>query len=216
MKRSWSIGLSLCATAALGLVALERVSGGTNGAPVRAGRMSAAEVPGLVLAVPFELEQPYVHDWRVERPNVRSGWLVVLDVDPEKVRPTELAQPVLCAGDETLERYHHGYESGRVVALLPAEGVFRSGAAAELAARMFFFAAPQLPEQIDAHVIASERALAEKRGCTPFALPLVERAARRGGAPIVVRDRRELDRLAAQLILTYSPANRARADELLR
>lgn len=216
MKRSKAFGLLLGCAGLLAFVALERVSGGTNGAPVRAGRVGAAEVQGLVLAVPFELEQPYVHDWRVERPDVRSGWLLVLDVDPEKVRPTELAQPVLCAGDETLERYHHGYESGRVVALLPADGVMRPGAAAELASRTFFFAEPQLPEQIDAHTLSAERARAEKRGCAPFALPLVERAERRGGAPIVVKDRRELDRLAAQLILTYSPADRARAEELLR
>jgi hypothetical protein len=215
MKQSWSIGLVLLGAAALGVFALERVSGGTNGTPPRATR-TGAEVQALLLAVPFELDDPYVHAWRAEQPVVKSGWLLVLEVDAEKVRPTELAQPVLCAGDETLERYHHGYEAGRVVALLPADNVFGPRASVELAARTFFFASPQLPEQIDALTISAERARAEQRGCAPFALPLVERAQRRGGAPIVVKNRVELDRLAAQLILTYSPADRARAEELLR
>ena len=50
---------------------------------------------GVLVAVPFRVEQPYTHFWRAERPNVRSGHLLVLAVD--QPRPPGIIAAVIAA-----------------------------------------------------------------------------------------------------------------------
>ena len=84
---------------------------------------SATVAPGvlrLVAAAPFELQKPYDHVWRVEAPQVWSGWLVALEADPALCAPRQTAEPVLVAGLQTAARVNHG-ALGRVVAVLPCD-----------------------------------------------------------------------------------------------
>lgn len=206
-----------CAILALGAVAFGVQAKVRGSAQVSAPRASAqgGEVRDLVLAAPFVLDEPWTHAWRAESPSFRAGWLLVLEVDPKLVRPTELAQPVLCGEGESLERMNHGFESGRVVAILPSELDARGYPSADLASTTFFFAPAALPESTTGATIRRELGLAHARGLHPFDGKVVAEALLRGGGLIAVRDRVELDRLAAQLILEHAPSERERAEQML-
>ncbi|MBI5363480.1 MAG: hypothetical protein HZA53_09910 [Planctomycetes bacterium] len=214
--------MKLIATFLLGAAAI----GGTilllesrvSGVPVEAAPRPSAiegEVRALLAAVPFALEEPWTHAWRAERPEFRGGWLVVLEVDPKLVEPTELAQPVLCAAGETVERLNHGHASGRVVGIVPSVLGPDGLPELELARATFYFGAPALPEAVGARWIEREFTAATQRGRAPFGADAIAAARGQGGAPIVVRDRVELDRLAAQWILEHAPEEKARADQML-
>src|SRR5258707_13144593 len=71
----------------------------------QASSASAAENRGpvrdLVFAQAFKLDKSYPHTWRKEQPQVSSGYVLVLAVDPEFVRPKQVAEPVLYVGNQT-------------------------------------------------------------------------------------------------------------------
>ena len=113
----------------------------------------------VVHAQRFELQAPYTHWWRKERPKVAAGWLLVLDVEPDMVRPTQNAQPVLYVGTQTAERINIGYQSGKLVVLVPGN--------ADLTETPIFFGAPALPEQIGVTEIEADVAAAALRGVVP-------------------------------------------------
>lgn len=207
----WIAGVACLAAGAA--VAVQTARGSGQAARVTPSAR-AGEVRGLEVAVPFLLDEPWTHAWRAEQPSVHSGWLVVLDVDPTFVHVTELAQPVLCAGVETLERLNHGEESGRVVAILPDGPATDSNPSTALEREPFYFASPALPEALTQRDLQGELTRARARGRVPFGADEIAAACRRGGAPIVAHDRVELDRLAAELLTRYAPEEREKADAL--
>lgn len=209
MKKLFLV-LGIAAVAGVTVLVANQAVGG-RGAIVPVVQAEGGDVRALVAAVPFTLEEPWTHAWRAEQPRFRAGWLLVLEVDPARVRPTELAQPVLCAGRETLERLNHGHDSGRVVAILPEE----ASSAKSLAETPFYFSAPALPESLGARAIERELAAALARGARTFTAEELAAARSRGGAPIYVHDRVELDRLAAQWILEHAPTEHDRAAQML-
>ena len=75
----------------------------------------------LLHAQRFDLDKAYTHWWRAERPRVSSGWLLVLSADPDLVYARQVREPVLYVGNQTAERVNVGYESGRIVAIVPAD-----------------------------------------------------------------------------------------------
>jgi hypothetical protein len=158
-------------------------------------------VSGLLLVQPFSLEQGYRFDWLAERPVVAKGTLVVLEVDPRLVAPRNAPQPVLYAGDTTVQRLNEGHESGRVVGIIPGE--------VDLAASPLWFGAPGLPERATRQSIRAERAAAEQAGIRPFAAEVIARATR---APIAAADLASLLRdHVAEVVLELSPQERALA-----
>jgi hypothetical protein len=172
-----------------------RVAADTPHAPV--------PVKDILYARPFTLQRPYRNDWSKERAVVSSGVLVVLVVDPELVVPRDAAlEPVLYAGNTTVQRLNHGDKSGRVIGIIPGN--------VDLAVTPIWFGAPDLPERVTAESARSERALAEKAGIRPFSAKKVD-AVRH--PPVGVSDLAALLRdLAAQLIDQYSPQEKALAD----
>src|SRR5262245_39219373 len=100
-----------------------------------------AAVSELVLAQPFKLGKGYENDWSKEREVVTSGTLVVLKVDPELVYPRNSAEPVLFAGDKTVQRLNQGHESGHVIGIIPGE--------IDLTMAPIWFGRPELPERVD-------------------------------------------------------------------
>lgn len=169
--------------------------------------MRTGAVRKLLFARAFTVAQPYTHAWRREQPEVSSGWILVLEVDPSMTEPHQSAMPVLCVGGETAEPVNSGQPSGNVVAIVPG--------AIEESSLKVWFGPPDLPEQVDGAWITLARAKVRPEDLTTFTASEVAAARALGGAALQARDRVELDRSSAQLILRFSPEERALAESLL-
>ena len=148
-----------------------------------------------------------MHWFRAESPSVRDGWLVVLRVDPSRVRPTDTAMPVLYAGTQTVEPINFGHADGVVVGLVPAVD--------DLAGTQLWFGEPDLPEQVDAAEIERQRERARSRGWLALDRAAVDAARGNGGEELVLASRLELEHVAALTILEHAPGDRDRAEGLL-
>lgn len=170
------------------------------------GKVLEAGQPSGVLAIveihPFRLREGYRHDWLASRPVVTSGLLVVLQVDPEYVSPQNTAEPVLYAGDQTVQRLNQGHRSGHVIGIIPGE--------TDLTTAPIWFGRPELPERVTPEIIAAERALADRTGIQAFSPEQIQRAWRE---VLEVEDLAGLLRgQAADLVLRYSPDERDLAE----
>jgi hypothetical protein len=175
---------------------------------------SDAPVRGILFAQPFALETPAVHWWRKERPSYSAGWLLVLEVDPALVQPTNRAEPVLFVGHQTAERVNHGWKSGRVVAIVPSPAGADGQPTLDLASAKVWFGDPALPEETDAAAV--EQAFAAAAGAQPFSAAEIAQARALGGTPIVFQTRGQLDVQAGRLILEHAPEERELGESLLR
>ena len=167
----------------------------------------AGAVHGLLFAEPFRLAQPYAHTWRSERPQVREGWLLVLEVERDLVVPRQLAEPVLFVGAQTAERVNQGDVAGRLVVIVPG--------ALDPAADPAWFGAPMLPERVFAATVAGELAGARRAGVPALALAPATRPDALGHPRLELADRTALERHAAELVRVWAPEERERADGLL-
>lgn len=125
------------------------------------------ETPGapveIVACQPFTLREPHPHRCRRDGGEVRSGHLVVVRAAAGFVTPRQVAEPVACFGSQTGERLWSSPERGLAVYLVPAwdEGTDAARRPGDPMIDPVFFAAPELPERVDAAWIAAERARAE-------------------------------------------------------
>jgi hypothetical protein len=164
-------------------------------------------VTSIVCAVPFELAQPYAHDWSAERPLVTRGWLVVVEVDPALARPRQIEAAVLQVGDTVAERVNDGSTSGRAIAIVPDSSPLQE--------QVVFFGDSALPEAMDLAARTAQRTAVEARGARPFPRASLVAALECGGAPRELADRQALLELAAEWILDYAPDEGELAFELL-
>ena len=163
-----------------------------------------AAVDDIIYAQPFTLQQPYRSNWQAEKPEVRSGMILVLRVNPDLVFPRQTAEPVLYAGDHTAERMNVGFESGYVIAIIPGT--------VDLEKVPIWFGAPDLPERVTIQEISDQRATAEAANIKPFSAEKVRAARLAGGETFMGADLDALHRHAARLILEYAPDERERAE----
>lgn len=154
-----------------------------------------AGVLDVVVIQPFKLNAGYAYGWLESHPVVSDGLLVVLRVDARYVVPRNTGEPVLFAGDRTVQRLNHGNGSGYVIGIIPG--------ALDLAAEPVWFGQPQLPERVSAKVIEAERALADSAGIKPFGAEKIK---------LALLDAVEAEDLAAllrgpaaDLVLKFSP-----------
>ena len=156
----------------------------------------------VVHVQPFQLEESFRFDWRREKPDVRSGLLVVFKVDPDLVTPRNALEPMLYAGNQTVQRLNHGHESGFVIGIIPEE--------LDLSKVPVWFGTPALPEAIGAEIIGNERARAERLGILPLtSIDMTSRTQDR----VVASDLTTLLReQAADLVLQFSPQEKRLAD----
>lgn len=193
--------IAAAAFAALVLVMTAGVSG-QNVPRQRQTPSTPASVRNILLAQPFTLETPYTSTWSKERTTVSSGVLIVVEVDPAYVIPRDALQPVLYAGNSTVERLNHGYPSGRVIGIVPGN--------IDLTNAPIWFGSPQLPERVTASTIQSERARAESAGVRALPSARISSIQR---SPVAVKDLATLLRdVAAELVLQYSPREKQLAD----
>lgn len=151
---------------------------------------------------PFRLEQSFKYEWRRDQPDVQSGLLVVFKVDTNLVTPRNALEPVLYAGNQTVQRLNHGHESGFVIGIIPEQ--------IDLSKEPIWFGTPALPERIDAKMIARERTKAERAGILPLKSTDIQS---RTQDPVVVSDLTTLLReQAANLLLEFSPQEKQLAD----
>ncbi len=154
-----------------------------------------APIKALLFARPFVLEEGFPFDWRRERPLVKEGTLLVLEVDPDLVYPRQTLEPVLFVGDQTAMRLNVGYISGRVIAVVPGTEDLTH----------IWFGTPQFPENVTVEIIAGEKMLAEEKGLLPLSIGTVNTALEGGGAPLRVSNFNALLEEAARLIRLYAP-----------
>jgi hypothetical protein len=159
-----------------------------------------AGVEDVVYAAPFVLQQGYVSDWRLERPVVARGHLVVLRVAPDLVYPRQTAEPVLYAGEQTVERLNVGYPSGYVVAIVPGT--------ADLARVPIWFGTPRLPESVDGGTVRAERSRAEAAGIAPVPPGRIRSVLRK---TLELADKSALLHEAGALVELYAPDESERA-----
>ncbi len=164
-------------------------------------------VDDLLYARPFTLEEGYEFEWRLERPIVTRGYVLVLKVDVDLAYPRASLEPVLYVGDQTAERVNVGRESGCLVVIVPGE--------TDLAAAPVWFGDPELPERVDADMIAEQRSKAEQAGVTPFPQDTIDSALLAGGNPLAPANRDELRGEIAVVIVEYSPQESHLAEGML-
>jgi hypothetical protein len=161
-----------------------------------------APVRNILHARPFTLERPFRYTWSKEPYMVSTGVLVVLEVDPALVIPRNALEPVLYAGNVTVQRLNHGDRSGRVIAIVPGN--------IDLATAPIWFGSPELPERVTPNMVASERGRAEKAGVRPFGSAKIASIAR---PAVAAKDLSTLLRtVAAELVYEYSPQEKELAD----
>ena len=133
---------------------------------------------------------------------VSAGMLIVVEVDPDLVIPRDALEPVLYAGNVTVQRLNHGHRSGRVIGIIPGT--------VDLTSTPIWFGTPELPERVTAGTVRSERALAERAGIRP--LP-AERIGAVMQPAVTAPDLASLLRnVAAELVYEYSPQEKELAD----
>jgi len=189
-----TFGLSVCTF----IVAIHAIASELPPVPA-----TPSAVTDLVFARSFTLEKGYRYNWSKDRPIVRSGTLVVLKVDPDLVFPRNAAEPVLYAGNQTVQRLNHGHESGYVIGIIPGD--------IDLTQAPFWFGRPALPERVTAEMIKSERALADAAKIQPFATEkvqsLTQESLQASDLYSLLRDH------VANLVLEYSPQEKDLAEK---
>ena len=179
-----------------------------------AGSILPTGVTHLKRAIPFRLDEPYTHYHRSDQPKVTEGWIVIMGVAPDLVRPTNDYQPVLYAalpgGTQTLERFNQGHLDGVSIAFLPGDIDLPEG----LAGTSIWFGAPELPEFLTTPMIEAE---AER--ASALNVFKVSAASLRTAEPVTsvlqLPDRTTLEETAAELILQYAPSERDLAEGIL-
>ncbi len=157
----------------------------------------------LLEARRFELEQSYTSYDSKERPEVTSGWALVLRVPPHLSRLRNSLMEVLCVGDRTAERWNSGGPAGQIVVTVPASFDAEGRSDLDLTGAPVWFAAQELPERVDRAWIARERARASE--VNPFPLAEIEDALQRGGGILHARDHSELGAQLSRWVDQYSP-----------
>ncbi len=158
----------------------------------------------ILAAHAFVVDEPFVHEWRAEKPSVSAGYLLVLAVEPELARPRQTYEPVLYVGQQTAERCNAPPEGGRLVVLVPAPLDGEGRVALDLATTPIWFGSLELPERVDAGRIAQELELARQHGIGPARRGAGVKTASTAREAIRVRTRYELEPYIEDLVERFS------------
>jgi hypothetical protein len=154
-----------------------------------------APVRGVLFARAFTLDTGFRYGWSADHPEVREGWMLVLEADPALARARETQEPVLFAGRHVVQRISRGGASGRIVVLVPAR--------IDLETEPVWFGTPGLPEQIDGRIAEAERTLALASGIGALGRAAVSAARERGGGDVRFASKRDLFSAMQALVQEY-------------
>ena len=187
--RRRTLALTLCLHAlALPLAVLAAEGSGSPSCDVAA--LLPAGVRDVLYVRPFTLERGYHTAWRREHPLVTSGSIVVLSVDPAFAASRAAEEPVLLAGDQTVETY--GGAGGVLVGVIPGH--------VDLSRSLVWFGGPGVPEAMSASAIEESRTRAEAAGIRPLPRERLSIAAAQGGRSLALRDQAALMEQVSALI----------------
>jgi hypothetical protein len=191
----------------MGVCTLLLVSAGVLGSAF-AGPPAIPPTPAGVLDVlyakPFTLKEAAEHTWRADRHTYTAGYLLVLKVNPDLVYPRQTLEPILYVGNQTAQRLHVGYPSGKIVVIVPGD--------VDLTKDPIWFNTPESPEAVDAKVIARERQAAERVGIKPLSSEKVTALLGEKPTPVKLQDWGALMGQVADLIEKYIPEQADLAD----
>jgi len=175
-----------------------------------------APIIELIEARQFTLATSFTQEWRKDSQPIGAGYVLVMRVSSDYVRPRQLAQPVLFVGSTVAELMNIGYESGFVVAVIPSARNEAGAFELDLTKSPIYFGQPMLPESVDAAIAQQQLQLATRAGITAMSAAAVDAANEKSGvaAPVALADREALDQLAGSLVRTYAVGEAQRADEL--
>ncbi len=167
------------------------------GIPNAAAAAEDGGVRSLLYARPFTLEEPYTYVYTKEQPEISRGYILVLEVDPQRAQPRQTDMPVLFVGSRPAELTNRGDKSGRIIVLVPGDTV--------LSESPLFYGTTELPERIDQAQAVQQRDLALEIGVQPRPATEIESAFDKGGDTLAVRQIDDVYRELADLIEEYSP-----------
>jgi len=198
---------SFLAAMLAGSMAVTAIESNVSGDELPVIPATPSAVNEVVLIQPFTLAKGEAHRWSAEQITMTSGYVVVLKVaERDLLIPRQIAQPVLYFGNQTAERFNVGYESGYVIAFVPAElEDAKSERFIDLQTARAFFGTPMLPEQVDHATIQSEVNLAASRGIEPIGQAKAQQALARGAERLSLGDKNDLIEYAVGLVEQYSP-----------
>ena len=200
--RTLPLVLGATALLAAGVVAL-RSTNRQDASGLPALPESPIQAYELLELVPFTLEQPATHYFRLEQPSYDAGFLVALRVDESVAGVREGYEPVLCAGEQTLARQNLGGPERSVIAILPAPRGADGLPVIDWSSTPIWHASPELPERVDTAWLAAELQAAYAAGVVAPRAEAV--AAALGPAPLHVPSRVDLNPALADLIERHSP-----------
>jgi hypothetical protein len=189
-------------------------SGGFSATPLPPLPALPAGVSEVVLVREFRLASGYEHRFSKEKPTVTAGYIMVLRASSDLLASRQVAMPVLMVGATPVEPMNVGFASGTIVVVVPSAVKEDGSLALDLATSPVHFAAPVLPETIDAAFGAKQSALALRSGIAPPTAEALAAAKRAGGAVASVADREALDRVLGALVRTYAADESDIADAL--
>src|SRR5262245_13243163 len=153
----------------------------------------------LVQAERFQVDKPFQHLWRADKPLVNSGWLLVLSGDPALFVPRQTKEPVLYVGAQTAQRVNFPEQSGKLVVIVPGDFFLEDAP--------IFFGAEALPEELRQFQIDAELEAARAAGARPPTADAIEKAMKTEGQTFA--SDYELRMRAIQLVEQHSPQEQA-------
>ena len=174
-----------------------------------------APVDKVVYAQPFTLEDGFAYPTRKEKPQVKAGYLLIVDADPELVLKRAMGSRILYVGKQTGWRINVGYPSGRAFVLVPAELNKAGKVDLDLTKSRIWFGTHRFEGHADKPRIELEHDLAVEAGIARRPGREIDAALREAdGQPLAFRDLHELRRHAAVLMQKYLPPEEAKHAEI--
>lgn len=204
--KSPEVGLRIRLILLIGLLMCVAMPTSARSQPPAPPPVSPDAIRGLLYARPFLLTEPYSYDWSRDGLVVSSGYILVLDVDPEFARPRQTDMAVLFVGARPAEIANGLNQDGRVVALVPGP--------VDLEGTPIFYGSTVLPERVDGIRGAAELAQALAQGIGPQSQEDLTAALSAGGDTLAVRSIDDIYRALADLLEIYSPGEADRISSL--
>jgi len=152
-----------------------------------------AGVHGVTLIQPFELKQAMTYQWQAGAPPMKTGTLLVVQVDPKQAVPRQAGGSNLYIGGTPAAVTHPGYKDATMVVFVPGSPDWSS--------TPIFWAQGDLPERT---TLKDGLQLAKTIGADPFPAAEMNRVTL---PPIVVNNESDLYGHVAGLIDAHAPAD---------
>jgi len=188
----------------------------TGTALARTEPQTPGPIDRVVYAQPFTLQEGFTFPIHKERPQVKTGYLLIIDADPKLVLTMSRGSRILYLGKQPGWRVNPAYPSGRAFVLVPA-GLNTAGEVdLDLARIRIWLGTDRFEGDADQPRIELEHELAVKAGIGRRPRREIDAAlAEADGQPRAFKDLIELKLHYARLMKEYLPPDEARQGDVL-